>query len=117
MKLLNCLLNTQSRLLRVIENNAVDQLGSENPVKIDIRIISATNKDIESEVAAGNFRKDLYYRLNVLLLHIPELKNRKDDIPQLVDYFSGRMGGGIVFSSNAMEKLYSYRLARQRKGT
>ncbi|MCP5514285.1 MAG: sigma-54-dependent Fis family transcriptional regulator [Spirochaetales bacterium] len=101
-------LNTQSRLLRVIENSAVDQLGSENPVKIDIRIISATNRDIEAEVSAGRFRKDLYYRLNVLLLHIPELKNRKDDIPQLVDYFSGRMNGGIVFTSNAMEKLYSY---------
>ncbi|MDX9801034.1 MAG: sigma-54 dependent transcriptional regulator [Spirochaetia bacterium] len=101
-------LDTQSRLLRVIENSAVDQLGSEKPVKIDIRIISATNKEIETEVSSGNFRKDLYYRLNVLLLHIPELKDRKDDIPQLVDYFTNRWGNKIIFDSNSLKKLMYY---------
>ena len=80
-------INTQSRLLRVIERSLVDRLGSDTPYEIDVRIISATNRNIKEEIKKGNFRKDLYYRLNVLSLHIPPLREHKTDIPELVKYF------------------------------
>jgi len=82
--------HVQPRLLRVIENNLVDRLGSDTPYRINVRVISATNRNIKEEVRTGNFRKDLFYRLNVLSLHIPPLREHKNDIPELVKYFSAR---------------------------
>lgn len=80
-------LNMQTKLLRVIEEGTINRIGSSKQIPVNIRIIAATNKDLKSEAEEGKFRKDLYYRLNVLPLHLPPLRERKDDIPLLIDFF------------------------------
>lgn len=81
----------QVKLLRVIQEKEYEPLGSTKGVKADVRIIASTNKDIEREVKDGNFREDLYYRLNVVRVLLPELKERREDIPLLVDHFVDRL--------------------------
>ncbi len=80
-------LNTQVRLLRAVELGSFRRVGGKDEVKVDVRLISATNKVLSDQVKSGSFREDLYYRLNVIELYIPPLRNRKDDIPALTDYF------------------------------
>lgn len=80
-------LNLQVKLLRVLENGTFRRVGGTNDIKVDVRIISATNKDLKEEIEAGRFREDLYYRLNVVPLKIPPLRERKEDIPLLVNHF------------------------------
>ena len=80
-------LDMQIRLLRVIEEGVITRIGSHKQIPVNVRIIAATNKDLKQEVAAGNFRKDLYYRLNVLPIYLPPLRERADDIPLLFDYY------------------------------
>jgi two-component system response regulator PilR (NtrC family) len=80
-------INLQAKLLRVLENSTFRRVGGTADIKVDVRIISATNQDIKEEISAGRFREDLYYRLNVVPLHIPPLRERKEDIPMLVEYF------------------------------
>jgi DNA-binding NtrC family response regulator len=80
----------QSKLLRVIQEREIERLGGLHPVKTDVRIVVATNKDLDDEVKKGNFREDLYYRLNVVRIKIPPLRERKDDIPLLIDFFLKR---------------------------
>lgn len=77
----------QVKLLRVIEESVINRIGSSKQVPVNVRIIAATNKDLMLETERGNFRKDLYYRLNVLPLYLPPLRERKDDIPLLIEYF------------------------------
>ncbi|MDH4231653.1 MAG: sigma-54 dependent transcriptional regulator [Nitrospirota bacterium] len=77
----------QVKLLRVIQEKEMLRLGATEPLKVDVRFIAATNRDIQSAIKTGNFRQDLYFRLNVVLLHIPPLSERKDDIPLLSYYF------------------------------
>ncbi len=77
----------QVKLLRAIEEEEIYAVGSSNPIKVDIRIIAATNRDLAVEVEKGNFREDLYYRLNVIEIPLPSLTNRKEDIPLLVQHF------------------------------
>lgn len=77
----------QIRLLRVIEEGVITRIGSSKQINIDVRIMAATNKELKHEVERGNFRKDLYYRLNVLPLHLPPLRERRDDISELVSYY------------------------------
>ncbi|MFA6505807.1 MAG: sigma 54-interacting transcriptional regulator [Treponemataceae bacterium] len=84
-------LDLQTRLLRVIEEGTVCRVGGNADFPVNIRLIAATNKDLREEVERGNFRKDLYYRLNVLPLTLPPLRERKDDIPFLMDYFMNRI--------------------------
>lgn len=79
--------NIQVKLLRVIQSKIIVRLGSNDDISIDARLICATNKNIEEEVRNGNFRDDLFYRLNVIRIHIPSLRERKDDIPALVEHF------------------------------
>lgn len=102
----------QTTLLRVIQEMEVRPLGSDRIIPIDIRIIAATNKKLKQEVDNGDFRKDLYYRLNILRLNIPPLKFRQDDIPQLTSYFMGqntvKLGKGLSISQKAMEELRQY---------
>lgn len=78
---------TQTKILRVLQENEITRIGSNNPVKINVRIIAATNKNLEQSVRDRQFREDLFYRLNVVRIHLPPLRDRKDDIPLLVEYF------------------------------
>ena len=82
---------TQAKLLRLLQEQQFERVGGNATIHTDVRVIAATNQDLESLVAAGRFRQDLFYRLNVLTIHIPPLRERIDDIPLLVDYFLGRM--------------------------
>ncbi len=77
----------QSKLLRVLQEREIERLGGLHPVKVDVRIIAATNKNLDEEVKKGAFREDLYYRLNVVNIRVPPLRERKDDIPLLIDFF------------------------------
>jgi two-component system response regulator PilR (NtrC family) len=79
--------NLQAKLLRVLENGMFRRIGGTTDIKVDVRVISATNKDLKDEIAAGRFREDLYYRLNVVPVIMPPLRERKEDIPLLIDHF------------------------------
>ncbi len=79
--------NLQAKLLRVIENGTFRRIGGTTDIKVDVRIISATNKDLKEEISAARFREDLFYRLNVVPINIPPLRERKEDIPLLIDHF------------------------------
>lgn len=81
----------QTRLLRVIEEGTVSRIGGTNEIIVDVRIIAASNKDLQNEVLKGNFRKDLFYRLNVLPIKLPPLRERREDIPLLINYFMKRL--------------------------
>jgi len=105
-------LHLQARLLRVIQQKEVMRVGGDRVLPIDVRVIAATNRDLDKEVEKGNFREDLYYRLNVLSLEIPPLRCRPDDIPVLFRYFLKRLGGGAAVCPpqqvQAQLKLYSW---------
>jgi two-component system response regulator HydG len=81
---------TQAKILRVLQEREFEPVGSSQTVKVDTRIIAATNKDLEAEIAKGRFREDLYYRINVVVLPVPALRQRRDDIPLLADFFLKR---------------------------
>jgi two-component system response regulator AtoC len=103
---------TQTKILRVLEERTFERLGGTESVTADVRIITATNKNLEKEVEKGRFREDLYYRLNVIPVELPPLRRRKDDIPLLVDAFSRKlndqMGTDVSFSPEAVESLTNY---------
>ncbi|SFD13089.1 sigma 54-interacting response regulator [Flavobacterium phragmitis] len=106
-------LELQVKLLRVLQEREIERVGGLMPIKIDVRIIAATNKNLEEEVAAGRFRMDLYYRLHVFPIMVPSLKKRKEDIPELTDHFiniySERMNRKApVLSENALKQIMNY---------
>lgn len=106
-------LETQSKLLRVLQNGTLERLGSPKSIKVDVRIVAATNRNLVEEVEQGRFRRDLFYRLNVYPIHVPPLRERIDDIPLLVWKFIGEFGqtmGRKVsrISDKDMERLTAY---------
>ncbi|HWP46723.1 MAG TPA: sigma 54-interacting transcriptional regulator [Candidatus Limnocylindrales bacterium] len=105
-------LSTQVKLLRVLQEKEIIRVGGDNPIKIDVRIITATNKNLEEEVKKGNFRQDLLYRLNVIPIVLPPLRERRDDIQLLVNHFlkktCERLGKKVKISPEAMQALTNY---------
>lgn len=104
--------DTQAKLLRFLETNKFNKVGDSKEVEIDVRIVSATNKELEKEIESGEFRKDLFYRLNSFTIFLPPLRDRKEDIEQLANYFlqnSTRLKKNVSrISGGFMEKLKSY---------
>ncbi|HET8804093.1 MAG TPA: sigma-54 dependent transcriptional regulator [Aequorivita sp.] len=84
-------LSAQAKVLRALQENKVQRVGSDRDIKVDVRVITATNKDLKKEIEEGNFREDLYHRLAVILIKVPSLNERRDDIPLLVNYFSEKI--------------------------
>ena len=80
-------LSAQAKVLRALQENRITRVGGDKEISVNVRIIAATNKDLRKEIAKGNFREDLYHRLAVIIVHVPSLRDRKDDIPLLVDHF------------------------------
>ncbi|MBU0987844.1 MAG: sigma-54 dependent transcriptional regulator, partial [Proteobacteria bacterium] len=101
-------LRLQAKLLRVIQEREFDQIGGNKPTKIDVRFIAATNKNLEKMVAEGMFREDLYYRLNVVTLKLPLLRDRKEDIPLLVDRFLKKAQKPAKIYSMPLQLLMGY---------
>lgn len=79
--------SAQAKVLRALQENRISRVGGEKDIKVNVRVLAATNKDLRKEIEAGNFREDLYHRLSVILIHVPSLNDRREDIPLLVDYF------------------------------
>ncbi len=106
-------LSAQAKLLRVLQERKLERVGGRGTIDIDIRVIAATNKDLRKEIDKGSFREDLYYRLNVVHIHIPALRERKEDIYPLAQYFlssfANELGrGSMRFSEGAMDCLLNY---------
>ena len=105
-------LSAQAKVLRALQENRITRVGSEKDIPVDVRVIAATNKDLKEEIAQGRFREDLYHRLAVILIEVPSLNNRKEDIPLLVKYFTDKINKeqGIhkKFQQKAIEQLQQY---------
>src|SRR5205807_6787654 len=103
-------LEMQAKLLRVVQEKEVRPVGSNEKVNVDVRIIAATNRDLEAAYKSGTFRKDLYFRLNVVTVHVPALRERRSDIPMLVNWFCERYapGADLRVSNSAMKALMNY---------
>jgi len=107
-------LSAQAKVLRALQENKITRVGGEKEINVDVRIIAATNKNLKEEIQKGNFREDLYHRLSVIIINVPPLRNRLDDIPELIAYFieniSNEMGKAVpTFTQDAIEELQKYR--------
>lgn len=106
-------LSAQAKVLRALQESRVSRVGSDKDIKVDVRVLAATNKDLKKEIADGKFREDLYHRLAVILIPVPPLNDRRDDIPLLVSHFANKVAGeqGTAvknFTGKAVEKLQEY---------
>ncbi|TKB27517.1 sigma-54-dependent Fis family transcriptional regulator [Desulfopila sp. IMCC35006] len=106
-------LSIQSKFLRLLQENSIERLGGKEPIDVDVRVIAATNRDLEAAVAAGTFREDLYYRLRVVTLTMPPLRERKEDIDALVEYLLTRLSAEMSLANpgitaEALHKIKQY---------
>ncbi|RAR46876.1 sigma-54-dependent transcriptional regulator [Flavobacterium lacus] len=106
-------LAAQAKVLRALQENLVQRVGADKDIKVNVRVIAATNKDLQKEIAAGRFREDLYHRLAVILIKVPALNERRDDIPLLIEHFATKISeeqGNTAkqFSANAIKLLQEY---------
>lgn len=106
-------LSAQSKVLRALEENQIQRVGSDKDIKVDVRVLAATNKNLEKEIEEGRFREDLYHRLAVILIEVPALNDRREDIPLLIEHFVKQISDqqGMTkkkFSKEAIEKLKMY---------
>ncbi|MFD1163228.1 sigma-54-dependent transcriptional regulator [Hwangdonia seohaensis] len=106
-------LSAQAKVLRALQESRIQRVGSDKDIKVNVRVVAATNKDLKKEIEEGKFREDLYHRLAVILIQVPALNDRRDDIPLLIDYFSDKIAGeqGTVkkaFSDKAVKLLQDY---------
>ena len=106
-------LSAQAKVLRALQENLIQRVGAEKDIKINVRVVAATNKDLKKEIAEGRFREDLYHRLAVILIKVPSLNDRRDDIPLLIEHFAAKIAeeqGNTVkyFSKQAVKLLQEY---------
>lgn len=106
-------LAAQAKVLRALQENVIQRVGADKDIKVNVRVIAATNKDLKKEIAEGRFREDLYHRLAVILIKVPALNDRRDDIPLLVEHFASKIAdeqGNVAkqFSTNAIKLLQEY---------
>jgi DNA-binding NtrC family response regulator len=106
-------LSAQAKVLRALQESRISRVGSDKDIKVNVRVVAATNKDLKKEIAEGNFREDLYHRLAVILIKVPALNDRREDVPLLVDYFTSKISEqqGTPkknFSSEAIALLQKY---------
>jgi DNA-binding NtrC family response regulator len=106
-------LSAQAKVLRALQENKIQRVGNDKDIKVDVRVVAATNKDLKKEIAEGRFREDFYHRLAVILIKVPALNDRRDDIPLLIDFFSAKIASeqGTAkkkFSEAALELLKGY---------
>ena len=106
-------LSAQAKVLRALQENMITRVGADKDIKVDVRVIAATNKDLKKEIAEGRFREDLYHRLAVILINVPSLNERRDDIPLLISHFAEKIAseqGNAVkhFSKEAVQLLQEY---------
>lgn len=106
-------LAAQAKVLRALQENLIQRVGADKDIKVDVRVVAATNKDLKKEIAEGRFREDLYHRLAVILIHVPALNERRNDIPELVEYFVSKITEeqGIApktVSKDALKLLQEY---------
>jgi len=106
-------LSAQAKVLRALQESKISRVGSDKDIKVDVRVVAATNKDLQKEIGEGRFREDLYHRLAVILIRVPDLNERREDIPLLIDHFSKKIseeqGTGVKsFSKEAIRLLQEY---------
>ena len=106
-------LSAQAKVLRALQENKIQRVGNDKDIKVDVRVVAATNKNLKKEIEENRFREDLYHRLAVILIQVPALNDRREDIPLLIDYFSNKIGEeqGTVkksFSTKAVKLLQEY---------
>ncbi|MFH6995806.1 sigma-54-dependent transcriptional regulator [Flavobacterium sp. FlaQc-48] len=106
-------LSAQAKVLRALQESMITRVGAEKDIKVDVRVVAATNKDLKTEIAEGRFREDLYHRLAVILIKVPPLNERRDDIPALIRHFAEKIAseqGNVVkvFSAQAVQLLQEY---------
>lgn len=106
-------LSAQAKVLRALQENRIQRVGSDKDIKVNVRVVAATNKDLKTEIEEGRFREDLYHRLAVILIKVPALNDRRDDIPLLVDFFANKIAEeqgmpAKSFSSEAIKLLQEY---------
>jgi two-component system, NtrC family, response regulator HydG len=97
-------LSTQAKLLRAIETKKINRIGSNDEIKVDFRLISATNKDLTKEIKEGNFREDLFYRLSTIIIQVPPLRQRKEDLPDLIQYFVKKVQRTLGYEKIEIDK-------------